>query len=104
MRREDWYHSLYLAVHPSYYCAKSLPKELKIVAAEKARTWADNNEGDGTSLSRLVRDAVNFASDRDQWNEVRENFLMHTGSIDRIREESFWKIFPELNKLQDLME
>jgi len=104
VRREDWYHSLYLAVHPSYYCAKSLPKELKGPAAESALKWADNNDGDGTSLSRLVRDAVNFASDRDQWSEVRESFLMHTGSIDRIREENFWEVFPELNKLQDLLE
>lgn len=104
VRREDWYHSLYLAVHPSYYCAKSLPKELKGPAAKSALKWADNNDGDGTSLSRLVRDAVNFASDRDQWSEVRESFLMHTGSIDRIREENLWKVFPELNKLQDLLE
>ncbi len=104
VRREDWYHSLYLAVHPSYYCAKSLPKELKIPAAEKAMAWAEKNEGDGTSLSRLVRDAVNFASDRDQWHEVKEQFLQHTRSIDRIREENFWSVFPELNKLQDLLE
>ena len=95
---------MYLAVHPSYYCAKSLPKELKGPAAESALRWADNNDGDGTSLSRLVRDAVNFAGDRDQWSEVRESFLMHTGSIDRIREENFWEVFPELNKLQDLLE
>ena len=104
VRREDWYHSLYLAVHPSYYCAKSLPKELKGPAAEKALYWADHNDGDGTSLSRLIRDAVNFAGDKNQWNEVRESFLMHTGSIDRIREENLWQVFPELNKLQDLLE
>jgi hypothetical protein len=29
---------------------------------------------------------------------------MHTGSGDRIRGESFWKTFPELNKLQDATE
>ena len=28
VRPGDWYHSLYLAVNPSYYSAKSLPKEL----------------------------------------------------------------------------
>lgn len=104
IRREDWYHSLYLAVHPSYYCAKSLPKELKVDAAKKALAWAENNKDDGTSLSRLVTDAVNFASDKDTWKDIKEQFLMHTGSIDRIREESFWKTFPELNKLADLLE
>jgi sulfatase maturation enzyme AslB (radical SAM superfamily) len=104
VRREDWYHSLYLAVHPNYYCAKSLPKELKEVAAQKALAWAEANKDDGTSLSRLVTDAVNFASDSHDWPKVKDQFLMHTGSIDRIREENFWKTFPELNKLQELVE
>ena len=104
VRREDWYHSLYLAVHPNYYCAKSLPKELKIPAAEKALAWAKANEGDGTSLSRLITDAVNFASDKDQWKDYRGEFLQHTASMDRIRDENFWQVFPELNKLRDLEE
>lgn len=104
VRREDWYHSLYLAVHPNYYCAKSLPKELKIPAAEKALAWAKANEGDGTSLSRLITDAVNFASDKDQWKDYRKEFLQHTASMDRIRDENFWEVFPELNKLRDLEE
>jgi len=104
VRKEDWYHSLYLAVHPNYYSAKSLPKELKEIAATKALSWADANKNDSTSLSRLVTDAVNFASDTHSWAEVKDKFLMHTGSIDRIREENFWKVFPELNKLQELLE
>jgi hypothetical protein len=93
-----------LAVHPSYYCAKSLPKELKEVAKQKALAWAKYNEEDGTSLSRLVVDAVNFAGDKDQWQDTRKEFLQHTASMDRIRDENFWKVFPELNKLQDLEE
>jgi hypothetical protein len=101
IRREDWYHSLYLAVHPSYYSAKSLPKDLKIIAAEKAKKWANDNEGDGTSLSRLVNDAVNFANESDTWEDNKGLFLQHTRSIDKIRDENFWKIFPELNSLQE---
>ncbi len=104
VRRNDWYHSLYLAVHPSYYCAKSLPKELKEVAKQKALAWAKYNQEDGTSLSRLVIDAVNFAGDKDQWQDTRKEFLQHTASMDRIRDENFWKVFPELNKLRDLEE
>ena len=104
IREEDWYHSLYLAVHPSYYCAQSLPKSLKVEAQAKALEWAKNNENDKTSLSRLVTDAVNFANERDTWAQYKDQFLMHTKSIDRIRDESFWKTFPELNKLQDLLE
>lgn len=104
VRKEDWYHSLYLAVHPSYYAAKSLPKELKVEAGIKALKWAEANQNDNTSLSRLVTDAVNFAKDDDTWSANRSQFLQHTASIDRIREENFWAVFPELNKLQDLME
>jgi hypothetical protein len=81
-----------------------LPKELKVEAAEKALAWAKNNEGDGTSLSRLVTDAVNFAADDDTWTDNKETFMLHTGSGDKIRGESFWKTFPELNKLRDLTE
>ena len=104
IRREDWYHSLYLAVHPDYYCAKSLPKELKAIAAEKAMAWANANTDDGTSLSRLVTDAVNFAADSDDWPKVAGKFLQHTKSIDGIRDENFWTTFPELNKLKYLEE
>ncbi len=104
VRTEDWYHSLYLAVHPNYYCAKSLPKELKTVAGEKALAWANANMDDKTCVPRLVVDAVNFANDTDQWGEVRDKFLMHTKSVDRIRGENFWETFPELNRLQDLYE
>lgn len=104
VRAEDWYHSLYLAVHPSYYSAKSLPKELKVNAAQKALDWAEKNTGDHTSLSRLVTDAVNFAKDDHTWNDNKAIFLQHTNSIDGIRGESFWKTFPELNKLRDLTE
>jgi MoaA/NifB/PqqE/SkfB family radical SAM enzyme len=104
VKEEDWYHSLYLAVHPSYYSAKSLPKELKVEAERKALEWAEANTNDKTSLSRLVTDAVNFAKDKDTWTENKEQFLGHTRSMDRIRDENFWQVFPELNKLQDLME
>lgn len=104
VRTEDWYHSLYLAVHPNYYCAKSLPKELKTIAGEKALAWANSNIDDKTCVPSLVKDAVNFANDTDQWNLYRDQFLMHTRSVDRIRGENFWETFPELNRLQDLME
>lgn len=104
VRTDDWYHSLYLAVHPNYYCAKTLPRELKEEAAIKALKWAEVNKDDKTCISNLMRDAVNFANERDQWADYKAEFLMHTGSGDRIRDENFWKTFPELNKLRDLEE
>ena len=104
VREEDWYHSLYLAVHPEYYCAKSLPKDLKVIAGQKALKWIENNKDHNTCIPNLIRDAVSFANDTDQWSQVKDKFMGHVSSIDRIRDENFWKIFPELNKLQDLEE
>lgn len=102
VREEDWYHSLYLAVHPEYYCAKSLPKDLKIIAGQKALKWIENNKNHKTCIPNLIKDAVTFANENDQWGQVKDKFMGHVSSIDRIRDENFWKIFPELNKLQDL--
>ena len=104
VRKDDWYHSLYLAVNPEYYCAKSLPKELKIEAKIKALAWAESNANDSTCLPRLITDAVNFANESDDWVKVKTEMLQHTKSIDRIRDENFWSVFPELNKLRDLEE
>lgn len=104
VQTEDWYHSLYLAVHPNYYCAKSLPKELKTIAGEKALNWVTKNQDNHTCIPNLIKDAVNFANDGDQWSQIKDQFMGHVTSIDRIRGENFWEVFPELNRLRDLEE
>jgi hypothetical protein len=81
-----------------------LPKELKIQAAENALKFADIFEGDKTSLSRLIRDAVNFANEDHTWADNKSIMLQHTASIDNIRDEDFWSVFPELNRIRDLHE
>lgn len=97
VRKDDWYHSLYLAVHPNYYCAKTLPRELKEEAAKKALAFSLES----TCIPNLLKDAVKFAGESDQWDSYGKEFLMHTKSIDRIRDENFWKTFPELSSLQE---
>ena len=104
VRKEDWYHSLYLAVHPDYYCAKSLPKQLKEEATSRALKWIENNKDHNTCIPNLINDAVKFANDGDQWSQVKDKFMGHVTSIDRIRDENFWQTFPELNMLRDLEE
>lgn len=103
VRGDDWYHSLYLAVNPGYYCARTLPKELKALAKSKAERFCQSNKDSNPVLNRLVHDAIGFA-ETDTWSEFGQEFLGHTKSIDTIRNESFWKTFPELNKLQDATE
>lgn len=104
VRKEDWYHSLYLAVHPGYYSAKSLPIELKREAEINAKQFCEAEKDSIPLLSRLVGDGINFANEANTWSQFKKEFLGHTTSIDRIREESFWKTFPELNKLAVLLE
>jgi radical SAM protein with 4Fe4S-binding SPASM domain len=102
VRTNDWYHSLYLAVHPEYYCAKSLPRELKDLAKIKAQEFITGNGDQYQSLTRLVGEAINFADESDAWPQNKEAFLMHSKSLDKIRNEDFLKVFPELDRLETL--
>jgi radical SAM protein with 4Fe4S-binding SPASM domain len=104
VRENDWYNSLYLAVHPSYYSAKSLPAEYKKEAETRANEFISRRQEKYPTVARLVRDAVNFANESNTWQENKDTFFKHTLSIDRIRQESFYQTFPELNKLQTLTE
>jgi len=104
LRTNDWYHSLYLAVHPSYYSAKSLPKSIKDQAKLDAEKFIATN-GDGfQGNTRLVTDAINFANNDNTWKENKEQFFKHTLYHDKIRGEDFKKTFPELANLEDLEE
>ena len=102
VRSNDWYHSLYLAVHPEYYCAKSLPRELKDLAKVQAQEFIAANGDQYQSLTRLVSEAINFADESDAWEQNKQAFLMHSKSLDKIRNEDFLKVFPELRRLETL--
>ena len=102
VRSNDWYHSLYLAVHPEYYCAKSLPRELKDLAKIKAQEFIAGNGDQYQSLTRLVGESINFADESDTWEQNKEAFRMHSKSLDKIRNEDFLKVFPELSRLETL--
>jgi MoaA/NifB/PqqE/SkfB family radical SAM enzyme len=104
VRADDWYHTLYLAVHPDYYSAKNMPISLKTHAAYKARSWIDNNRNNAGVVARLMEDAVSFADNEHTWKQNKEKFFMHTLSTDRIRKESFFNVFPEFNKLPILVD
>lgn len=104
VRLDDWHHSLYLAVHPPYYSAKSMPKELKAIAQDKAKKFIESNGPSWVLLNNLVGDGIKFAAESDTWADNKKTFFMHTLSTDRIRGERFFDVFPELNKLATLME
>jgi MoaA/NifB/PqqE/SkfB family radical SAM enzyme len=104
IRNDDWHTTLYLAVHPSYYSAVSLPKSLKEVAKEKSKQFIASNGTDYKKLTELVTDAINFADNDNKWNSSKEEFFKHTTYLDKIRNEDFFKTFPELKPLEELNE
>jgi len=81
-----------------------LPKELKMIAKEKAQQFCNSNTESNPVLSRLVTDAINFADMDDTWEANKKIFQQHTNSLDAFRGESFIKAFPELTKLLDTTE
>jgi len=104
LRGTDWHHSLYLAVHPSYYSAKSLPKELKLIASKNATEYFEAHKTESNCIPRLIQDAIKFADESDTWKDNKDTFFQHTNSLDKIRGENLFKVFPELTKIQTLME
>lgn len=104
IRTNDWYHSLYLAVHPSYYSAKSLPRSLKIKAKESALNLIKSNGVNYPKITSLVNDAISFADQSDTWKENKEVFFQRTNYHDSLRNENFVKTFPELEPLLTLEE
>ncbi len=95
-KQNDWYHSLYMAVHPAYYCARALPAELKLQGREKI---AKAFTGD-TSIDNLVRNAMSFTEEEDTWEEVKDQFMHNAQRLDGIRSEDLFATFPELQALE----
>jgi len=93
----DWYHSLYLAVNPPYYCGRALPKPMKEQAASKVRARYNGNK----CIDRITNSAVEFAASEDTWEKVKDDFFHNTLRLDDIRGEDFFRVFPELKPLQD---
>jgi radical SAM protein with 4Fe4S-binding SPASM domain len=94
---DDWHHSLYLAINPSYYSAQNLPRHLKDQASIKAQQFINSTKLG--CVNRLITEGISFADQTDTWENNKKIFLEHTLSIDRIRHEDFFKTFPELNTL-----
>lgn len=94
--KNDWYHSLYMAVHPAYYCARALPAPLKQTAREKIV----KRFNDDTSISRLVHNAMSFAEEEDTWDQVKDQFFHNCMRLDGIRGEDLFATFPELQPLE----
>jgi hypothetical protein len=78
-----------------------MPKALKPWAKSRAKTFL-NSLGEFGCLNNLINGAINFADEADTWADNKKTFFKHTNSIDKIRREDFFQVFPELAKLETL--
>jgi hypothetical protein len=102
LKPTDWHNTLYLSVNPTYYCTKALPTELKTLASTNAEKFCNTTGTLYESLSRQIRNGILFANESDDWAKEKDTFFMHTLSIDKIRGENLFKVFPELDRLNVL--
>jgi MoaA/NifB/PqqE/SkfB family radical SAM enzyme len=95
LRKKDMI-SIYRALTPEYYASTILPTHLKITGTEKLIDLHRYMITNDWYQAMHVRDAINFTTQQDQWHEQKEQFLHHTHRRDKIRNEDFVKVFPEL--------
>ena len=95
----EWHHTLYLAVNPSYYCAKALPEHLKAPIADKIHRYYRTPRS--SVVARLLSEAQTFANSEHTWESQRDAFWHHTTRLNDIRSEDLFKAFPELQELEN---
>lgn len=95
---KDYYNSLYLAANPKHYCAQALPKHMKKIAADKLMSGYKSDR----AVDQLIKSGVEFASLNDTWEDVKKDFFHMTYRLNKLRGEDFFKVFPELQELQDM--
>jgi radical SAM protein with 4Fe4S-binding SPASM domain len=92
--------SIYKAQTPSYYCATSLPKELKIEAKRKTEELlVYMRQNNITHQQDEVARCIAFAEAEDTWEANKEQFRHLTLQRDKLRNENFTTTFPELASL-----
>ena len=51
-----------------------------------------------------LAEAVGFAKSDNYWPTVKSEFISRTRHFDRIRNEDFYKVFPEFENIEDVVE
>jgi hypothetical protein len=98
LRKKDMI-SIYRALTPSYYAATVLPQSIKKTSTTKLNELHDFMIADDWYQAMHIQDAIRFTNQADEWNKEQANFVHHTLRRDKIRGESFIKVFPELSEM-----
>jgi MoaA/NifB/PqqE/SkfB family radical SAM enzyme len=100
LRQKDMI-SIYRALTPSYYCAKVLPESLKVVGSQKLEKIHDFMIVNEWYQHQHVRDAISFTNESSEWEIHKVGFQQQVKKLDKIRNENFENVFPELKAMLD---
>lgn len=91
----DTNHYISLATNPSYFSATALPRRIKDREHIHLQNFCEYRS-DYDVIAKQVGYAMNFANSADTWEENKYNFLKYNWMRDKLRNEDFLQVFPEL--------
>lgn len=95
LKKKD-YISIYRALFPKYFSAQALPKNLKEKGNTDAYFLYNFLQKNDWYQAIHVDYAIKFTNENDSWNENKKDFNNNIKHIDKIRNENFVRVFPEL--------
>jgi MoaA/NifB/PqqE/SkfB family radical SAM enzyme len=98
LRQHD-YISIYHLLNPSFYSAQSLPQELKDVGTKQLNALVEKMKQMDFWSVQHIENAIKFTNSNDIWNDNKQEFIHNTVRRDKIRNENFVEIFPELTSM-----
>lgn len=98
LRKKDMI-SIYRALTPTYYASTILPESIKNNGTQKLNNLYNFMIAEDWYQAMHIQDAIKFTNQNHNWAEEKEKFQHHTKRRDKIRGESFIKVFPELSEL-----
>ena len=99
--REKDYISIYRALTPTYFCSQALPLSAKKIGTDKSNELYKFLKSKNYYQAIHVKDAINFTNENHTWETEKQDFKNNILSIDKIRNENFSKVFPELKEMLD---
>lgn len=92
--------SFYRQLNPEWQSAKILPLDLRLKGIEKINQYIEKKQlPDTVSLNHRLQEIKSYMSQpQDESEELKRNLKHYVSMIDKIRNESFVKAFPELRE------
>jgi len=85
-------------LNPSFYSAQNLPQHLKDKGNTRLQNLIDQIKDEYWCVQH-IENAMQFANSANIWNDHGEEFIHNTVRRDKIRNEDFTAVFPELSSM-----